>query len=317
MKKDKGFTLVELLVVIAVIALLMAILLPALTKAKEQARRVICMSDLKQLTLAWMAYADNNNGKIVNGAPNGAFDPSNPSAAICPDCTRHTKAVAPPTGGHAGEIPWVGSAWGGYEGGPDPLPELEQICAIESGALWKYIRNVKNYRCPGGIKGELITYIIVDSMNGMPNGILDGSRGVVTGVWHNNTGSIKKSGMRVIFIDEGRITPDSYAVTFKNGGSWPQERWFDPPMVRHGEGTTVSFIDGHAEYKKWMSKYTGDFGRWAELHGGAYGTRPWPSGNDPFLGYAPDDSAYQDLYWMQIRTWGRLGYAPTYRLKVD
>ena len=52
-----GFTLVELLVVIAIIALLMAVLLPALTRAREQGKRVVCMNNLKQLTLGWMNYA--------------------------------------------------------------------------------------------------------------------------------------------------------------------------------------------------------------------------------------------------------------------
>lgn len=56
MKRKKGFTLVELLVVIAVIALLMAILLPALSKAKEQARRAICGANLKQVGVAMAGY---------------------------------------------------------------------------------------------------------------------------------------------------------------------------------------------------------------------------------------------------------------------
>ena len=65
--KDKGFTLVELLVVIAIIALLMAVLLPALNKARTQAKRIVCLSNMRQLVAAWMAYADNYDGKIVNG----------------------------------------------------------------------------------------------------------------------------------------------------------------------------------------------------------------------------------------------------------
>jgi prepilin-type processing-associated H-X9-DG protein len=151
-------------------------------------------------------------------------------------------------------------------------------------------------------------------MNGLPtastgNSLDFQSRGSDSrSVWHNNTGSIKKSSMRIVFVDEGRVTPDSYAVTFRNPSSWPQECWFDPPMIRHGEGTVVSFADGHVEYKKWMSKETGDFGKKAEASGGLYGQFPTSSNSE---------AAFQDNYWMQIRTWGKLGYTPTYPLKVD
>ncbi|GAJ23796.1 unnamed protein product, partial [marine sediment metagenome] len=57
MNGPRGFTLVELLVVIAIIALLMAILMPALNRAKEQGKRAVCLSNLRQLTLAWIMYA--------------------------------------------------------------------------------------------------------------------------------------------------------------------------------------------------------------------------------------------------------------------
>jgi len=65
MHKQKGFTLIELLVVIAIIALLMTILLPAMKSAREQGKRAVCLNNLKQLTLGWMMYADENNEKPV------------------------------------------------------------------------------------------------------------------------------------------------------------------------------------------------------------------------------------------------------------
>jgi prepilin-type N-terminal cleavage/methylation domain-containing protein len=62
-----GFTLVELLVVITVIALLLAILLPALRKVKVLTKRVVCKSNLKQLALAWQVYLDGNDGYFYQG----------------------------------------------------------------------------------------------------------------------------------------------------------------------------------------------------------------------------------------------------------
>jgi prepilin-type N-terminal cleavage/methylation domain-containing protein/prepilin-type processing-associated H-X9-DG protein len=285
-----GFTLVELLVVISIIALLMAILLPALNKAREQGKRIVCLSNLKQLTLAWMNYASTYNDKLVNGAP------AEPGGACPPGlgCASGTNcAAALPTTDpwnrsnmHLNELPWVGVGWITTSTGYAPADECCQRCAIQTGALWRFTKSEKIYRCPTGDKNALLTYPIVDSMNGKYTWSTPSTDMTVL---IKNLNQIKGTATRIVFIDEGTLSADSYAIyNF-------QPQWYDPPMARHGSGTDVSYADGHAGRIMWTAPETLD------------------AAKKNTYNYKPTTCAGKvDLYKAQIACWGKLD--PTYTL---
>jgi len=185
MDKRKGFTLVELLVVIAIIAILMAVLMPALNKVREQGKRAVCLNNLRQLMLAWITYADENDDKLVRG-----------------DVREHD-------GLHPDEIPWVEKDW--PRGG---VSVEDQKIAIMAGALYPYTKNVKLYRCPVAFVGEVRTYSVVDAMN---TARYDG------GPMLKKRMKIKGPGERCVFIDDSGATPMGGWSIYYTMNAWRDE----------------------------------------------------------------------------------------------
>ena len=121
MRTKRGFTLIELLVVIAIIALLLAILMPALQRVKQQARAVVCQSNLKQWGTIFAIYTDDNNGffpKRTSGTGrwiNVLYDYYYRDAKIrcCPMATKIKNPIYPPGGsGTLGVGGDAFTAWG-------------------------------------------------------------------------------------------------------------------------------------------------------------------------------------------------------------
>ena len=122
----RGFTLIELLVVIAIIAILAGMLLPALAKAKAKGLKTACVSQLRQLTLAWTMYASDNGGSLPLNYYFNASGGINPDAWI------------------RGSMDDNG-AYGQFEPGALDSTNLN---TIRAGKLFTYAPAVKAYRCP-------------------------------------------------------------------------------------------------------------------------------------------------------------------------
>lgn len=208
----------ELLAVIATIAILAALLLPILSKAKIKAQRAACMSNLHQLGLAWLTYKDDNAGYLVQSYP-----VNNPNVWVQGDMTDPDEAIN---------------------------PEL-----IRQGKLYSYSPNETIYRCPTdkgvAIAGKLVRNTRSYSMNAFM-GARDPGIGAIP-VWATDfvnffakDSEVRRPADTWVLLDEDeRSINDGFFVTDPFG-----RVWVDFPAIsgaRHNFTFGLSFADGHSD----------------------------------------------------------------------
>jgi prepilin-type N-terminal cleavage/methylation domain-containing protein/prepilin-type processing-associated H-X9-DG protein len=250
-----AFTLIELLIVIAIIALLMAILVPALSRAKEQGKRAVCLAHIRQLQLAWNMYADENNDKVpagdiwfswsfwpdMGGPQLGWHEWPHPFPHALPP-TAATNAMP--------RDPPAKYSWDCVRQGTCLQPEWYH--AIDEGLIFKYIKDYRIYQCPVGMKGEFVTYSNVHSIKtwaSPPNG--SAGPGSISRTIKLKS-QIKRASERVVFADVGQASQGACFLPYDRYGGLS---YGGSPPARHGMGTTFSFADGHAIYKKWKDPH--------------------------------------------------------------
>jgi len=279
----KAFTLIEILVVLGIIIALAGLLLPVLGSAREQAKRAQCLSNLRQLTAAWIAYAHDNDSHLCS-ADLGL------SWSWCGPMEMHNSILN------------------------DGLyPQLQ----LEKGMLWSYLKDVNVYRCPddpNAVDARRCSFQIninmAGSVNTNPTGIKDPTKiAASSDLTFIRLDDVPNSASTFVWIEGASpmITlrkcfnsPSAPDNTFRRDG-WPgnNHRGSSP-------GTGISFADGHAIFWQYSDSRTQNLVE--GLSGGIYGP-VHPRGASPPL--YPDHALTNSPDVMQLEQW--TGGAPTGR----
>ncbi len=222
-----GFTLVELLVVISIISIMMSILMPALSRAREQGQRVHCMSNLKSLAMAWNLYAEDNEGKTCS--PSTFWNDSqndNYWVAQGPD--------------------WVSNDIGNTEQ------------ALRDGVLWPYTQFLGLYKCRRDLSDLLCSY----SMSGAGRRLHEISRSSEKLLFVDASSSFKwihGSYAPIWFLPDRTPIwhswhhcpcPYPHYKICRGRGRMQQI------TARHANGCNMIFADFHCEHFKWQDPRT-------------------------------------------------------------
>jgi prepilin-type N-terminal cleavage/methylation domain-containing protein len=215
--RQRGFTLIELLTVIATIAILAALLLPVLGKAKVKAQRTTCLSNLRQLSIAWMLYADDNHGFLPE-----CYPLDNPDVWVQGDMTMADEA-----------------------GNAD---------LIRAGKLFSYNQSIGIYHCPAD-QGVTIAAKVVPTVRSYSMNCFMGGRDPKSGVipstardfvqFYNKDSDIPQPSQLWVMLDEDeRSINDAFFVTDPTA-----QVWIDFPAMslhRHDWSYAINFGDGHS-----------------------------------------------------------------------
>jgi prepilin-type N-terminal cleavage/methylation domain-containing protein len=263
-----AFTLIELLVVIAIIAILAAMLLPVLAKAKDEARRIVCINNEKQIILTWCMYpGDNGERLVLNGGD-----------------ANDTSSYA-----HL----WV---YGGNHGDPQSLTDPNYLIGPTYALFAPYLKTVDPYKCPADRSTWPVGGMNVPEQRSYAMNVYLGTitAGTISSPFlqfmstsyriYMKTSELHSAppANRFVFID---VNPASIC-TPAFGVSMDSDVWVHYPSSFHRGLGVVSFADGRVESHKWLDPRT--------KKGLPAGQQMIPHG-DPSPGN-------QDLYWVRART---------------
>lgn len=218
LSRRRGFTLLELLAVIATIAILAALLLPVLGKARNKAQQTRCMSNLRQLGFAWVMYFTDNNGRLVESYPI-----NNTNAWVLGDMTK--------------------------------MAEATNADLIVQSKLYHYNGSVEIYHCPADegvrVAGKTLPTVRSYSMNSFM-GARDPNTGPIPSFadqyvnFFAKESDLRRPANLWVFLDEDeRSINDGFFVPDPTG-----RMWIDFPansVHRHNFSYALSFADQHSE----------------------------------------------------------------------